>query len=118
MEVAKRNMWVMKIKYFEFYCKSYYFYERFELKMILSTDDLDILRPCTNQVKGDTEKTMIKLWNRCLKINIKITTTFAPSHMVFYRPVINFVNLRIILFSVRNECSAFRFPPSGAPGRV
>ena len=49
--------------------------------------------------------------------NIKITITFAPSHIVFCRPVINFVNLRIILFSVRNECSAFRFPPSGAPGR-
>ena len=35
LEVAERNMWVMEIKYFEFYCKFYYFYEHFELKMIL-----------------------------------------------------------------------------------
>ena len=27
LEVAERNMWVMEIKYFEFYCKFYYFYE-------------------------------------------------------------------------------------------
>ena len=49
--------------------------------------------------------------------HIKITITFTPSHIVFYRLVINFVNLRIILFSVRNESSAFRFSPSGPPGR-
>ena len=30
LEVAERNMWVMEIKYFEFYCKFYYFYEHFE----------------------------------------------------------------------------------------
>ena len=35
MEVAERNMWVMEIKYFEFYFKFYYFYEHFELKMML-----------------------------------------------------------------------------------
>ena len=38
-------MWVMEIKYFEFYCKFYYFYEHLELKMILSTKYLEILRP-------------------------------------------------------------------------
>ena len=33
LEVAERNMWVMEIKYFEFYCKFYYyFYEHLELK--------------------------------------------------------------------------------------
>ena len=35
LEVAERNMRVMEIKYFEFYCKFYYFDEHFELKMIL-----------------------------------------------------------------------------------
>ena len=33
--------------------------------------------------------------------HIKNTIIFAPSCTVFYRPVINFVNLLIILFSVR-----------------
>ena len=28
-------MWVMEIKYFEFYYNFFYFYEQFELKMIL-----------------------------------------------------------------------------------
>ena len=27
LEVAERNMLVMEMKYFEFYCKFYYFYE-------------------------------------------------------------------------------------------
>ena len=35
LEVVERNTWVMEIKYFEFYCKFYHFYEHFELKMIL-----------------------------------------------------------------------------------
>ena len=56
LEVAELNMWVMEIKYFEFYCKFYYFYEHFELKMILSTKYLDNLRPFTKQVKNDKEK--------------------------------------------------------------
>ena len=46
----------MEIKYFEFYCKFHYFYEHFELKMILSTKFFDNLRPFTKQVKNDKEK--------------------------------------------------------------
>ena len=49
-------MRVMEIKYFEFYCKFYYFDEHFELKLILWTKYLDKSRPCTKQVKNDTEK--------------------------------------------------------------
>ena len=49
-------MWVMEIKYFEFYCKLYYFYEHFEQKIILWTKYLDNSRPCTKQVKNDAEK--------------------------------------------------------------
>ena len=56
LEVAERNMWVMEITYFEFYCKLYYFYEHLELKMILLTKYLDNLRPFTKQVKNDKEK--------------------------------------------------------------
>ena len=55
LEVAEGNMWVMEIKYFEFYCKFYYFYKHLELKMILWTKYFDNLRPCTKQVKNDTE---------------------------------------------------------------
>ena len=32
LEVAERNMWVMEIKYLNFYCKLYYYDEHFELK--------------------------------------------------------------------------------------
>ena len=46
----------MEIKYFEFYCKCYYIYKHLELKMILWTKYFDNLRPCTKQVKIDTEK--------------------------------------------------------------
>ena len=41
----------MEIKYFEFYCEFYYFYEHLELKIILSTKYLNNLRPFTKQVK-------------------------------------------------------------------
>ena len=53
-------MWVMEIKYFEFYCKFYNFYEHLELKMILSSKYLDKLRPFTKQVKNDKEKQLKK----------------------------------------------------------
>ena len=56
MEVAERNMRVMEIKYFEFYCKFNYFDEHFELKMILWIKHLDNSLLCTKQVKNDTEK--------------------------------------------------------------
>ena len=56
LEVAEQNMRVMEIKYFEFHCKFYYFDEHFELKMILWTKYLDNSRPCTKDVKNDTEK--------------------------------------------------------------
>ena len=46
----------MEIKYFEFNCKFYYFYEHLELKMIWSTKYLESLRPFTKQVKNDKEK--------------------------------------------------------------
>ena len=51
LDVADQNIWVMEIKYFELYCKFYYFYEHFKLKMILWTKYLDNSRPCTKQVK-------------------------------------------------------------------
>ena len=60
-------MWVMEIKYIEFYCKFYYFYEHFELKMILSTMYLGNLQPFTKQVKNDKEKQWKKVWSRYLK---------------------------------------------------
>ena len=56
LEVEEGNIWVKEIKYFEFYCKFYYFNEHLELKMILSTKYLYNLRPFTKQVKNDKEK--------------------------------------------------------------
>ena len=52
---------VMKIKYFEFYCKFHYFYEHLELQMILSTKYLYNLRPFTKQVKIIKKKQ----WKKC-----------------------------------------------------
>ena len=46
----------MEIRYFEFYCKFYYFNAHLELQMILSIKYLDNLRPFTKQVKNDKEK--------------------------------------------------------------
>ena len=34
LEIAERNMWVMEIKYFVYYCKFYYFYWHLELNII------------------------------------------------------------------------------------
>ena len=53
----------MEIKYFEFYCKFYYFNEHLDLKMILSTKYFENLRPFTKQVKNDKEKQ----WKKILK---------------------------------------------------
>ena len=49
-------MWVMEIKYFEFHCKFYCFYEHLELKMILTMKYLDNLQPFIKEIKNDKEK--------------------------------------------------------------
>ena len=54
-------MWVMEIKYFEFYCKFYFFYEHLELKMILSTrylDNFDRLQNRSKMIKKNNEKSL------------------------------------------------------------
>ena len=74
LEVAERNMWVMEIKYFEFYCKFYYFYEHFELKMILWTKYLDNSRPCTKQVKmmqQNNEKSLYQMSENHFQLEFK-----------------------------------------------
>ena len=72
MEIAERNMWVMEIKYFEFSCKFYYFYEHLELKMILSTKYLDNLRPFTKQVKmikRNNEKSLKQMSEKSVSVD-------------------------------------------------
>ena len=61
MENAERNMWVKEIKYFEFYCKFYYFYEHLELKMVLSTeylDNYDRLQKRSKMIQKNIEKNL------------------------------------------------------------
>ena len=74
LEVAEQNMWVMEIKYFEFYCKFYNFYEYFELKMILRTKYLDNSWTCTKTGKYDTEKNKKE----------KGMQSYHPKHLLVY----------------------------------
>ena len=88
LEVAERNMWIMKMKYFEVYCKFYYFYEHLELKMILSIKYLDNLRPFTKPVKNDKEKQWKKFEVDVWKIRFGLTCnrmeSYHPEHLLFY----------------------------------
>ena len=81
-------MWAMEIKYFEFYCKFYYFYEHFELKMILWTKYLDNSWPCTKQVKNDTEKQWKKfvpdVWKIFLCLTLNSMESYYPEHLLVY----------------------------------
>ena len=78
----------MEIKYFEFYCKFYYFYEPLELKMILSTKYLDNLRPFTKQVKNDTEKQWKKfeadVWKIYFGLTFNRMESYHPEHLLVY----------------------------------
>ena len=56
-------MWVIEIKYFEFYCKFYYLYEHLELKKILSTKYLNNLQQFTTN-----EKMRKKNNEKCMKL--------------------------------------------------
>ena len=56
MEVAERNMWVMEIKYFEFYLQILFLLLALRAKNDLVNQVLDNLRPFTKQVKNDKEK--------------------------------------------------------------
>ena len=78
----------MEIKYFEFYCKFYNFYEHLELKMILSTKYLDNLRPCTKQVKNDTEKQWKKfeadVWKIFFGLTFNRMESYHHEHQLVY----------------------------------
>ena len=78
----------MEIKYFEFYCIFYYFYEHLELNMILSTKYLDNLRPFTKQVKNDKEKQWKKFEADVRKIFFGSTfnrmESCHPEHLLVY----------------------------------
>ena len=75
----------MEIKYFEFYCKFYYFDE---LKMILWTKYLDNSRPCTKQVKNDTEKQWKKfvadVWKIIFSLTFNSMEPYHPEHLLVY----------------------------------
>ena len=81
-------MWVMEIKYFEFYCKFYYFYEHLELKMILSTKYFDNLRPFTKQVKNDKENQWKKfeadVWKILFGLTLNRMESYHPEHLLVY----------------------------------
>ena len=87
LEVAERNMWVIEIKYFEFYCKFYYFLEHLELTMILSTKNLDYLRPFSKQVKNEKEKQWKKFDAYAWKIFFGLTFNRMESYhqLVYYK---------------------------------
>ena len=81
-------MWVKEIKYFEFYCKFYYFYEHLELKMILSTKSLYNLRPFTKQVKNEKEKQWKKfeadVWKIFFSLTLNRMEPYHPEHKLVY----------------------------------
>ena len=78
----------MEIKYFEFYCKFYYFYDHFELKMILWTNYFDNSRPCTKQVKNDTEKQwkmfVADVWKIIFSLTLNSMESFHPENLLVY----------------------------------
>ena len=87
LEVAERNMLVVEIKYIEFYCKFYYFYEHLKLKMIWAKY-LDNSRPCTKQVKIDKEKQWKKFVAEVGKIifslNFNSIESYYPANLLVY----------------------------------
>ena len=78
----------MEIKYFISFGKFYYFYEHFELKIILWTNNFDNSRPCTKQVKNDTEKQWKKFVADVGKIIFSLTfnsmESYHPEHVLVY----------------------------------
>ena len=74
-------MWVMEIKYFEFNCKFYYFYEHLELKMILSTMFLDNLRPFKNRlklIKKNNEESLKQIFG----LTFNRMESYHPEHLL------------------------------------
>ena len=78
----------MEIKYFEFYCKFYYFDQHLELKMILSTKSFDNLRPLIKQVKNDNENQRKKfeadVWKIVFGLTFKRMESYHPEHLLVY----------------------------------
>ena len=90
-------MLVMEIKYFEFYCKFYYFYEQFKLKTILWTKYLDNSRPSTEQVKNDTEKQwkefVADVWKISFSLTFNSIESYQPEDKLVYYKFLKILNL-------------------------
>ena len=90
-------MRVMEIKYFEFYYEFYYFDEHFELKMILWTKYFDNSRPCTKQMKNDTEKQWKKfvadVWKIIFSMTFNSMESYHPEHLLVYYKFLKNMNL-------------------------
>ena len=95
LEVAERNIRVMEIKYFEFYCKFYYFDEHFALKW--SCEPMHNSRPCTKQVKNDTEKQWKKfvadVWKIIFSMTFNSMESYHPKHLQVYYKFLKNMNL-------------------------
>ena len=92
----------MEIKYFEFYCKLYYFYKHLELKMILSTKYLDNLRPFTKQVRNNKEKQWKKfeadVWKIFFGFFFNRMESYHPEHLlVYYKFLKNLIFLAYVV---------------------
>ena len=83
--------------FFFFWYKFYYFDEHFELKMILWTKYLDNSRPCTKQMKNDTEKPWKKFAADVSKIIFNLTfnsmESYHPEHLLVYYKFLKNLNL-------------------------
>ena len=90
-------MRVMEIKYYEFYCKFYYFDEHFKLKMNLWTKYLDNSRPCTKQMKTDAEKQWKKfvadVWKIIFSLTFNSMESYHSEHLLIYYKFLKNLNL-------------------------
>ena len=72
-------------------------YEHFELKMILKTKYLDNSRPCTKEVKNDSEKQWKKfvadVWKIISSLTLNIMESYHPEHLLVYYKFLKNLNL-------------------------
>ena len=82
----------MEIKYFEFYCKFYYFYEHFELKLILWTKYMAVYK----RGKNDTEKQwkkFVAVWKIIFSLTFNSMESYHPEHLLVYSKFLKNLNL-------------------------
>ena len=86
-------MRVMEINFFEFYCKFYYFDERFKLRMILCIWIIhDRVQSRWKMIQKNNEKSLKQMSEKSFQLDFNSMESYHPKHLLVYSKFLKNLN--------------------------